>query len=174
MRKSSLILLLSIAGMAPAHELHSSTGEAEFKADPPRIEVSLTLFADDLELALMRHSERLLRFGTTPAAELDQALKTYLAEHFIVRSAGDFRAPIKWLGHEASTASRNAPAPEATLHFEILIPDASSPCSLRHDLLAELFKDQEHLLRVKGGASSSTLRFSPGNYELNLRKEHKE
>lgn len=171
MRKSSLILLLSIAGMASAHELHSSTGEAEFKADPPRIEVSLTLFADDLELALMRRTERLLRFGTTPAAEIDKALKTYLTEHFIVHTTQGTRAPIQWLGHDASAASLKGPNPEVGLYFEILLPNASSPCSLRHDLLAELFKDQEHLLRVKDGASTVTLRFSPGNHELHLRKE---
>ncbi len=174
MRKSSLILLFSIASMASAHELHHSTGEAEFKADPPRIEVSLSLFADDLELALMRRTERLLRFGTTPAAEIDKALKTYLSEHFIVHTAQGTRAPIQWLGHEVPAASLKGPAPEIGLYFEIRLPNASSPCSLRHDLLAELFKDQEHLLRVKDGASSSTLRFSPGHYQFNLRKERKD
>ncbi len=172
MRKSSLILLLSIASLASAHELHSSTGEAEFKADPPRIEVSLTLFADDLELALMRHTERLLRFGTTPAAEIDKALKTYITEHFIVRTTQGIRAPLRWLGHEAPAARLKGPDPEVGLYFEILLPDTSSPCSLRHDLLTGLFKDQEHLLHVKDGASTCTLRFSPGNHELNLRKEH--
>lgn len=169
MRKSSLILLLAMAGLASAHDLHSSTGEAEFKDDPPRIEVSLTLFADDLELALMRRTERLLSFETTPAAELDKALKTYITERFIVHTAGGVRPPIKWLGHEAPAASQKTAAPEATLYFEVLLPHSTSPCSLRHNLLGEIFKDQEHLLRVKDGPASTSLRFSPGNDEQPLR-----
>lgn len=171
MQKSSLILLAAMAALTSAHDLHTSAGEAEFKDDPPRIEVSLTLFADDLELALMRRTERLLRFETTPASELNKALKTYITEHFIIRSTQGIRGTFRWLGHEASAVSQKTAAPEATLYFEILLPDADSPCSLRHNVLGEMFKDQEHLLRVKDGASSSTLRFSPGNYELPLRKE---
>jgi hypothetical protein len=171
MRKSSLILLLATTGLASAHDLHTSTGEAEFKDAPPRIEVSLTLFADDLELALMRRTERFLRFGTTPAAELDKVLKTYITEHFIVHTAEGVRPPIKWIGHEAPAASQKTADPETTLYFEVLLPDASTPCSLRHDLLVEMFKDQEHLLRVKDGAASTSLRFSPGNDEQPLRRK---
>ena len=82
MPKSSLItacaVFLTFAGLH-AHDLHSSTAEAEFNPKTQTLEVSLTVFVDDLELALMRQSEKLMSIEKTPVAVFDEQVMIYLA-----------------------------------------------------------------------------------------------
>ena len=52
----TLILLLWVTAEVQAHSLHQSTAEAEWNAETKKLEVSLTVFVNDLELALMRQA----------------------------------------------------------------------------------------------------------------------
>jgi hypothetical protein len=106
MKRSSLItaaLCLAAAGWAQAHSMHQSTAEAEYNPKTQKLEVSLTVFIDDLELALMRHSERPMSIAKTPAAEFDTQIQSYLTKTFVLTEVTGKAAGIEWVGEQPRT-----------------------------------------------------------------------
>ncbi len=163
MRNSSLITALAAFLLVPclhAHSLHQSTAEAEWNAETKKLEVSLTVFINDLELALIRQSEREIRIDKTPAAELDVQIQTYLAKTFVVSDETGKDAKIEWVGREADAASAKGGDPTATLFFEIALPRGLNGARLRHVLFHDLFKDQVNLLHLRNDVRKLELRFT--------------
>jgi hypothetical protein len=147
MKRSSLItaaLCLAAAGWAQAHSMHQSTAEAEYNPKTQKLEVSLTVFIDDLELALMRHSERPMSIAKTPAAEFDTQIQSYLTKTFVLTEVTGKAAGIEWVGRESG--SDRTDDPTVTLHFEL-------------PLVSCLFKDQTNLLHLRSGANNLELKF---------------
>lgn len=163
MPRSSFIALLGswfVLTSLHAHDLHTSTGEAEFNPVTKKLEVSLTVFIDDLELALMRDSERLIRFGQTPDAILNEVIPGYLKKHFVLEQANGGASNLLWAGYEADEASRKSDGPLVTLFFELSVTAEPQDALLKHDVLQELFRDQENLLHLKVGGTSQQRRFN--------------
>jgi hypothetical protein len=159
MRRSSLITSLAVFLLVPclhAHSIHQSTAEAEYNPTTKKLEVSLTVFIDDLELALMRQSERLMSIDKTPAAEFDAQIQAYLAKTFVVTDAAGKVAKIEWVGRELAQAGD----PAVMLHFEIPIVGELATSTLRHAVLCDLFKDQLNLLLVSAGTRKEQLKFT--------------
>ena len=119
----AIILLLWMTVGARAHSLHQSTAEAEWNAETKKLEVSLTVFVNDLELALMRQSEREMRVEKTPAAAFDEQARLYLAKHFVVTDAAGQKAKIEWLGRELDEKTQKSDEPTMTQFFEIALPE---------------------------------------------------
>jgi|GEM_PF-738924 len=133
-----------------AHSLHQSTGEAEYNAKTKKLEVSLTVFINDLETALIRQAERELRLDKTPAAEFDAQILAYLAKTFVVTDAADNAAKMEWVGRELDEDTQKSSEPTVTLFFEIVLPDGLVDAKLRHAVFCEMFKDQVNLLLLIG------------------------
>ena len=87
MRVLCVIFSLLAVTCLQAHSVHVSTAEAEYNAKTKKLEVSLTVFVSDLELALIRQSEREMRMDKTPAAEFDAQVVAYLKKTFVVTDA---------------------------------------------------------------------------------------
>ena len=79
-----------------AHSLHQSTGEAEYNGKTKKLEVSLTVFINDLETALIRQTEREVRLDKTPVAEFDAQIQAYLTKTFVVTAASGKAAKIEY------------------------------------------------------------------------------
>ncbi len=159
MRRSSFIASLAVFLLVPclhAHSIHQSTAEAEYNPTTKKLEVSLTVFIDDLELALMRQSERLMNIDKTPAAEFDAQIQAYLAKTFVVMDAAGMAAKIEWMGRESAQAGD----PSVMLHFEIPVLGELATSTLRHAVLCDLFKDQLNLLLVIMGTQKQQLKFT--------------
>jgi hypothetical protein len=150
--------LLMLFHTLQAHEVHTSSAEVEYNAKSQKLEVSLTVFVDDLELALMRHSERLMSLEKTPASELDAQIQAYLGKTFIVTEVTGKTAKIEWVGRETEDAKTDAPT--VTLFFEVPLVACLSGVTLRHEVFCDLFKDQLNLLHLRRGAQSLALQFS--------------
>ena len=160
MKRSSLItaaLCLGAAGWAQAHSMHQSTAEAEYNPKTQKLEVSLTVFTDDLELALMRHSERPMSIAKTPAAEFDTQIQSYLTKTFVLTEVTGKTAGIEWVGRESG--SDRTDDPTVTLHFELPLVSCLSGVTLRHSVLLDLFKDQTNLLHLRSGVNNLELKF---------------
>lgn len=155
----ALLLLLMATGLN-AHDIHRSTTEAEYDATTQKLEVSLTVFISDLELALVRQAEREMSFTKTPAAELDAQILALLAKTFVVTHAAGQPASIAWVGRKREAATEANGDPEVTLFFEIALPDGLAGTSLRHEVFCDHFKDQSNLLHLRSGAQSVELRFT--------------
>ncbi len=164
MRRSNLISALAVLLVVPclhAHSLHQSTAEAEYNPTTKKLEVSLTVFINDLETALIRQSEREMRLDKTPAAEFDSQIQAYLAKTFVVTYVSGKAAKIEWVGRELDAESARSGDPTVTLFFEIALPRGLEDAELRHAMFCELFKDQVNLMQFRGGTSQKTeLRFS--------------
>lgn len=159
---------LLAAASLHAHSLHQSTAEAEYNPKTKKLEVSLTVFISDLELALVRQCEREMRLDKTPAAEFDAQIQAYLAKTFVVTDAAGKPAKIEWMGRELDADSVKSNEPEVTLFFEIALPNGLAGKTLQHTVFGDLFKDQTHLLHLRSNACKAALRFTGDDAEKKL------
>ena len=161
MRRSSFIAVLTALLAVPyihAHSLHQSTAEAEYNPKTKKLEVSLSIFIDDLELALMSHSERLMSIDKTPATEFDSQIQAYLAKTFVVSEVTGKNAKIDWVGREIESTKTDDPT--VTLYFEVPLVACPSGITIQHSVLCDLFKDQTNLLHLRRGEHNMELRFT--------------
>lgn len=159
MRELLVIFSLLVATCLHAHSVHTSTAEAEYNAKTKKLEVSLTVFVSDLEVALVRQSEREMRIDKTPAAEFDAQTQAYLAKTFVVTDAAGKVAKMAWVGREMDAASEKSGDPAVVLFFEVEVPEGVG-ASLRCAVFGELFEDQVTLVEMRGGGKKSMLRFT--------------
>ena len=156
----AMLLLLLPAFCVHAHDVHQSRAEAEFNASTQRLEVSLTVFVSDLELALTRQAERRISLTNTPATEVDAQVQLYLKTNFVVTDGNGKVADLHWVGRQLDAATVASVEPELTLFFEVSLPEGLQGCSLRHVVFCDRFKDQCNLLHLRSGAQSTELKFS--------------
>jgi len=163
MRRNSLITALAAALLTPclhAHSLHQSTAEAEYNAKTRKLEVSLTVFINDLELALIRQCEREMRLDKTPAAEFDAQVVICLARTFVIADATGQAARIEWVGRQPDEESKKSGDPMVTLFFTVSLQDGLGGKSVKHALFQDLFMDQINLLHLRNGARWRELKFT--------------
>ncbi len=159
MRVLSAFLYFLAAACLHAHSVHRSTAEAEYNPQTKKLEVSLTVFVSDLELALVRQSEREMRIDQTPAAEFDAQIRTYLVKNFVVTDAAGKLAKVEWVGREMDEESAKSGDPAVVLFFEMGMPDGLRGQKLKNAVFQDLFKDQINLLHLREGGQKVELRF---------------
>lgn len=170
---TAALWLLTQPAPVEAHPIHTGGGEAHFNAATRRLEVSLAVFADDLETALTVKAGRPVTLEKTPAREIDAALLTYLKSSFQATSKTGLVQPLNWVGRgfEAPPAPALAPAsiPAPTppvddtrvvLYFEIPLPDGMDGLTLKYHLLTETFPDQKNILLIHDGPRRTSLAFT--------------
>jgi len=160
MRVLSAIFYFLAAAWLHAHSIHTSTAEAEYNPKTKKLEVSLTVFVSDLELALIRQSEREIRIDKTPAAEFDAQIQVYLAKNFVVTDAAGKVAKLEWVGREMDAMSAKSGDPAVVLFFEVEAPEELRGRTLRYSVFQDLFKDQINLLHFKDGSHPVELKFT--------------
>lgn len=169
MRFLLVIIYLLVATCLHAHSVHSSTAEAEYNPQTKKLEVSLTVFVSDLELALVRQSEREMRIDQTPAAEFDAQIQAYLAKTFVVTSETGKVGKITWVGREMDEASAKSGDPAVVLFFEVVVPEGVGGTTVRNAVFFDLFKDQMNLLMLREGTVQKEVRFTPEHSSKELR-----
>lgn len=159
----AIILLLWMTVGARAHSLHQSTAEAEWNAETKKLEVSLTVFVNDLELALMRQSEREVRVEKTAATVFDAQTRLYLAKSFVVTDAAGQQAKIEWLGRELDAGTQKSEEPTMTLFFEIALRGGLKGVSVLDGMFCDLFADEVNLLLFRNGGEKTQMLFKRGD-----------
>jgi len=159
----TLILLLWVTAEVQAHSLHQSTAEAEWNAETKKLEVSLTVFVNDLELALMRQSEREMRVEKTSAEVFDTQTRLYLAKAFVVTDAAGQKANIEWVGRELDAETQKSDEPTITLFFEIALPGGVKGVSVLDGMFCDLFADEVNLLLIRNGGEKTQMLFKRGD-----------
>ena len=159
MRVLTIILYFLVATCLRAHSVHTSTAEAEYNGKTKKLEVSLTVFVSDLELALVRQSEREMKIEKTPAVEFDAQIRAYLAKTFVVTDAAGKVAKLEWVGREMEKESEKSGDPAVVLFFEVEVPEGVVGTTVRDSVFLEVFKDQMNLIQLRKGTQKSELRF---------------
>jgi hypothetical protein len=160
MKALILTAALCFSWQAQAHTLHRSTAEAEYNPKTHKLEVSLTVFIDDLELALIRQSERRMSFEKAPEAELDAQIQIYLTRNFQLMDDKGSPSKLTWVGRKMDAASAPKDDPEATLFFELDLPVGQAGVTLRYAIFHDMFKDQINLLHLRTGTKQSEILFT--------------
>ena len=164
----SSLLLLAFGSVSQAHSVHLSTAEVEYKEKARKLEVSLTVFLDDLEVALIRQCECEMQIDKTPKADFDEQALAYLKRNFVVTEESGESALIKWVGREIDPHSAKSDEPKVTLFFEVLLPKGVGKTKLRHSVFHDMFKDQSNLLLFRNGQTKVERAFTPGAAEQSL------
>lgn len=154
------VTLVFAASALHAHSVHQSTAEAEYNPETKKLEVSLTVFIDDLETALVRQCECEMRLDKTPAAEFDAQTMAYLAKSFVVTDPAGKAAEIEWVGRQIDEETKKSGDPTVTLFFEVALPGGLKGKSLQHTIFHDLFKDQVNLLHLRSNPGKAELRFT--------------
>jgi hypothetical protein len=154
MHVSLIVLLFSLFVPARIHDFHTSLAEVQYNASERVLEVSLRVFTDDLEDALLRENGgKAIR--VTDAGTADPFIKNYLAKNFSVIDGGNRRRPINLLGKEITV--------DVTwIYFEIKDIDNLSGKRLQNAVLTEVFDDQINMVNLITPSGKQTFLFKPG------------
>ena len=141
---------------AAAHKYYTSLAQVEYNAEAKSVEVSLRVFADDLELALTRRTGRAVSLDRTKDA--DRLVLDYLRDTFGIRNRGGEAKALKWVGMELR-------AGVAWLYLEAEMPEGLAGARLRDHVLFELFAEQVNTVSVSYPGARADLVFARGDGE---------
>jgi hypothetical protein len=144
------------APAASLHKFYTSLAQVEYNAGEKTVEVTLRVFADDLELALKRRAGREVRLDRTQDAA--QLVLAYLRDTFEIKNRGGQSKTLKWVGMELR-------AGVAWLYFEAEMPEGLAGARLRDHVLFELFDEQVNTASVRYPDARGDLVFVRGDGE---------
>jgi len=140
--RSTLIFLLIIGfGSWMLHEFYVSLTEVRFNPQSSRLEVSIRVFPDDLDRALLeQHGIHTQLASELEAPQADSLLMLYLLKHFVLEVDGQSIA-LEYLGKE----------PEADAIWCYLESEAVSEpknYQVSSSILTQSFEDQVNIVQV--------------------------
>lgn len=146
----------SLTPVAAAHKFYTSLARVEYNAEGKSVEVSLRVFADDLELALTRRAGRRVSLDRTKDA--DRLVLDYLRETFEIKNRDGATKTLKWVGMELRSGV-------ALIYVEAEMPEGLSGARLRAQLLFELYEKQVNTVSVRYPGVRTDLVFVRGDGE---------
>jgi hypothetical protein len=161
MRFLALIMSAALLGCstlwpapAAAHKFYTSLARVEYNAGEKTVEVTLRVFADDLERALTRRAGREVSLDRTKDA--GRLVLAYLQDTFEIRNRDGEAKSFKWVGMELR-------AGVAWLYFEAEMPEGLMGARLRDHVLFELFDEQVNTVSVRYSGVRGDLVFIHGD-----------
>lgn len=144
LRIGLLLLILFIAGAWLRHEFYVSLSEVRYNDESKRFEVSIRIFPDDLDRALLERSG----IHTQLATELehqraDSLLMVYLLEDFSIHVNGE-KIGLNYLGKEPESDA-------IWCYLESSLVSEPSTITVRNEILTEYFMDQVNIIQVYHG-----------------------
>lgn len=141
----ALPLLLLASGFRPAHEFHVSTTNVDYAPDREQVQITMHIFIDDLELALIAAGAPKLYIGTPDEMQqTSQHLSRYLEKNFRLTWNGQY-LPTGLLGYEVSE--------DMQALYIYLSGNTQQPMrqiQVENTVLTEIYDDQKNIVKVKG------------------------
>lgn len=157
-----LTLLLGLSAFrAEVHPMHISVTEIDFDEKDKALEITMRIFADDLETCLRKSTGvsnlDILNPGTK---SIDDLMKQYLAGKFEVRLDGKIQKH-NYLGNEKDGDA---------FIFYIEVPQVKKwkAIAITNSMLTEVFEDQSNLVHVTVRGEVQSLRLMRGSISGNL------
>ncbi len=138
------IVLGALVSTARAHPIHASTAELDYRPAPARLEIALRLFTDDAEAALTASAGKKIKFGATPAAELDALLFALVRRSLAVKSRDAAAQPLAWVGRELKDGDQHL-----WVYLTCPLPGGTADATIADAVLRETFSDQLNSLRLR-------------------------
>ena len=148
----ALSLLLPFINKVSAHKYHFSFTQIEYNAKEKAAEITLRVFADDLEAIISKRSGKPIKLDHKEAAPLVAA---YVRETLELKGRDGRSQKLTWIGMESKIDV-------ALLYLEAKAPAGLSGVQLRQRMFFDLFDDQINQVLVKAGHNKASLDFKPG------------
>jgi hypothetical protein len=158
------VIATTLSTLAHGHPIHRSIAEADYNRATHTLEVALRVYADDFEDALGAGAKKKISLEKTASAELDRLIRTYVAEHFVVKTADGTAIAHRWIGRELKDAEN-----ELWIYFEVALPGGIEGVKIHHAVLSHHFRDQLNSVLVRDGPRKVTLVFLPTHGEKTVR-----
>jgi hypothetical protein len=148
-----LPLLLAATTALGAHKFYMSLTVVDHNATERSLEITLRLFADDLELAIARQGGAALKHGQPG---FDAAVLAYVQHELQIRRADGTPVALTWIGLENKV--------DVTwVYVEARGVAATTGLSVRNTVFMELFPDQVNLLHAQDARGRRALDFRGGD-----------
>ncbi len=145
--RSAAVLALGV-GVGAFHPLHTSLTELSYDRGSRSVQVSIRVFADDLQSALAP------RGGAPPAHLSDAAALAYVGRHFAL-TAGKSRIPLRGCGMRRSGdlvwICLRGPSPAGMQGLQV-----------HNHLLFDRFTDQINIVQASHGGRRQSMIFTRG------------
>jgi hypothetical protein len=127
------------------HKFHVSVTQIEYNQKEQSAEITIRVFADDLETALSQYAKRRIKLDPATANKGKQVSETvlaYLRGAFELKSKTGRPVKLGWVGMEWQ-------ANMFWLYVEGKLPNGLEGAQLRNKVLQELFEDQVNIVNSK-------------------------
>jgi hypothetical protein len=148
--------------LSPQHEFHSSLAEANYNPKTKSFEVSLRVFADDLERTLSKFGNTKVRYGTLGQDfSEDKVLISYLEKVFYFKNKQNNKIQLKYLGKKVETEI-------ILIYFEIPAKENPKGMTLFNTVMLEVFDDQFNIVNITYQGQKQTFMFKKGDEKFVL------
>jgi hypothetical protein len=138
---------------AAAHKFHVSFTQIEFNVAEKTAEITIRVFADDLENALSQRSGKSVKLDHKDAPAL---IASYLRETVELKGRNGQVKKLTWIGMEPK-------ADVVMLYVEAKMPEGLSGAQLRQRVFFELFEDQVNQVLLKASDHKASVEFKRGD-----------
>ena len=142
------MILMALGGevsgnQADFHEFHLSKCDIDYSEEDTALQISISIFIDDLELTLGKLGHESLKICTgAEAPEAESLIFEYIQQHLIIHVDGEPRA-LTWVGKEVS---EDLAAVWSYLQIENITPTES--IAVTNDVLMASFDDQQNVVKL--------------------------
>ncbi len=139
---------------ASAHTFHTSLMRLEYNAKEQNVEISIQVFAHDLETILSKRAGKRIRLDKSlDAASLTLA---YLQDTFAIKNRDGQTKTLAWVGMEPE-------ADAVMLYVETKMPEGIGGAQVRNRIFFDLLEDQINLVNARYDGKRTDLVFKPGD-----------
>jgi hypothetical protein len=154
----ALIAALTVCGLlsqpALAHKFHESLTQLEYNEQARTVELSLRLFADDLEEILSKRARKKVRIDK--AQDSEARTLAYIQDSFELEGRDGKAKTFRWVGMEINVDV-------VWVYVETDMPEGLDQARLRNRIFFDLFDDQINRVNVKSGGTRAFFVFKPGD-----------
>ena len=127
------------------HKFHVSVTQIEYNPKEQSAEITIRVFADDLETALSQHAKRAVKLDPATAnkdKQVGETVLAYLRRAFELKSKTGRPVKLSWVGMEWQ-------ADMFWLYVGGKLPNGLEGAQLRNKVFQELFEDQVNIVNSK-------------------------
>jgi hypothetical protein len=149
-----LLPLSSASSPAKAHTFHTSLTRMDYNAEEKTVEITVQVFAHDLEKAIEKRAGKRINLEKSPDAA--KFILDYLNDRFTLKNKSGETKKLSWIGKEQSADS-------VWIYVETESAEGIADASLENLLFFELHNDQVNLVTCRAAGEKLDFAFKPGD-----------
>lgn len=155
----AIFLILPVAccllsSLAAAHTFHTSLTRMDYNAKDQTVEITIQVFAHDLETAVEKRAGK--RINLDKSKDAAKFILEYLNDRFALKNKAGETKKLAWVGKEQSADS-------VWLYVETESTEGLENSSLENRLFFELHDDQVNLVTFRAAGKKQDFAFKPGD-----------